>query len=233
MDERGREGGWERERVRKKPRKSRRERERVGVIFSFFVLCSSSPEFTMRNTLVLKMRKQRLTEPDSCVCVQYLSERRFAVLCCHSTVMRVDSNSWVVERLLCLFQLKKQLIGSSFEQRTEVTRDQGAPDGWGRSKESERNIRGEGNFLMRTTLITKRKEENGIDSMQRCLFINGHMMKETQSWVTHWPNTLTGNRKCVCLCVCLCVWSPKSWKQTGYWMPQALSPAGCACAQNS
>lgn len=66
MSEGEREG--ERERVRKKPRKSRRERERVGVIFSFFVLCSSSPEFTMRNTLVLKMRKQRLTEPDSCVC---------------------------------------------------------------------------------------------------------------------------------------------------------------------
>ncbi len=83
---------------------------------------------------MLEMSKQRLTEPDSCVCVQYLSERRFAVLCCHSTVMRVDSNSRVVERLLCLFQLKKQLIDSSFEQRTEVTRDQGAPDGWGRSK---------------------------------------------------------------------------------------------------
>ncbi len=83
----------ERERERKKPRKSRRERERVGVIFSLFVLCSSSPEFTMRNTLVLEMSKQRLTEPDSCVCVQYLSERRFAVLCCHSTMMRVDSNS--------------------------------------------------------------------------------------------------------------------------------------------
>lgn len=69
------------------------ERERVGVIFSFFVLCSSSPEFTMRNTLVLKMRKQRLTEPDWCVCVQYLSECRFAMLCCHCTVMRVNSNS--------------------------------------------------------------------------------------------------------------------------------------------
>lgn len=69
------------------------ERERVGVIFSFFVLCSSSPEFTMRNTLVLKMRKQRLTEPDLCVCVQYLCECRFAMLCCHCTVMRVNSNS--------------------------------------------------------------------------------------------------------------------------------------------
>lgn len=96
MDKRERqnEGGRvreERERERKKPRKSRsgRERERVGVIFSFFVLCSSSPEFTMRNTLVLKMRKQRLSEPD----LQYLSECRFAMLCCHCTVMRVDSNS--------------------------------------------------------------------------------------------------------------------------------------------
>lgn len=73
--------------------------------------------------------------------VPYLSECWFAVLCCHSTVMRVNSNSRVVKRLLCLFQLEKQLIDSAFKKRTEVTRDEGAADGWKRKNEvDERNM---------------------------------------------------------------------------------------------
>lgn len=66
------------------------EGESGGYIFLF---CFVQFQPRIHNEEYISAQNEEAFEPDSCVCVQYLSERRFAVLCCHSTVMRVDSNS--------------------------------------------------------------------------------------------------------------------------------------------